>query len=173
MENEAPTCPGCGALVPAGDGPAHPYIGASPGCWRLYGSILAREYADPGLLKAVHRLTVDAYAVQHPGSPGRRSTQSVWAHLVGLHLVVERGLSHAFAARVMGLITGQSDRLFWLSPPEHRGSITVADVAAVEDAKAHETLVRQWAKSAWWSWKDQHQLIRAAAENAVSQLETR
>lgn len=26
-------CPGCGALVPSSDGPTHPYLGASPGCW--------------------------------------------------------------------------------------------------------------------------------------------
>jgi hypothetical protein len=39
-------CVGCGAVVPDADGPAHRYFGASPGCWRLYGEVLGREYAD-------------------------------------------------------------------------------------------------------------------------------
>jgi hypothetical protein len=40
-------CYGCGALAPNEDGPAHRYIGASPGCWAVYGEVLARASADP------------------------------------------------------------------------------------------------------------------------------
>ena len=61
-------CVGCGARVPKMDGPTHRYMEASPGCWHVYGQVLARDYTDP-FLRAVHRLTTDTYAVQHPGRP--------------------------------------------------------------------------------------------------------
>ena len=66
-------CPGCGLALPARpDAPKHPYVGASAECWAVYGEVLAREYEDPAYFR-VHQLTVDAYAVQHPGAPERRS----------------------------------------------------------------------------------------------------
>ena len=34
-------CVGCGAQVPKKQGPTHEYIGASPGCWELFGQLLA------------------------------------------------------------------------------------------------------------------------------------
>ena len=40
----------------------------------------------------LRRLVTDAYMVQHPGVPERRSIQSVCAHLVALCLVVEHDL---------------------------------------------------------------------------------
>jgi hypothetical protein len=50
----------------------HPYIGSASGCWLLYSEVLAREYGDLRYAPA-HQLTVDVYAVQHPGVPERRS----------------------------------------------------------------------------------------------------
>ena len=35
---------GCGAGVPDIDGPVHGYPDASPGCWDLYGPVLAKKY---------------------------------------------------------------------------------------------------------------------------------
>jgi hypothetical protein len=51
-------CPGCGISLPRGDGPGHPYIGATPSCWQRYGELLAREFGDPGYFR-VHHTTVD------------------------------------------------------------------------------------------------------------------
>jgi hypothetical protein len=85
-------CPGCGALVLAADGPTHPYYDKAPGCWALYGEVLAREYSDFRFGR-VHHLTVDAYAAQHPGQPERRTIKSVAVHLIGLHLALERGVA--------------------------------------------------------------------------------
>jgi hypothetical protein len=61
----------------------------SPGCWAAYGRVLEREYSDPVLFGAAHRLTVDAYALQHPGDPReRRAVQSFWLHGASLWLVL-------------------------------------------------------------------------------------
>ena len=120
-------CIGCGALVPAIDGPTHPYIGASPGCWQVYGEVLAREYGEYAY-PPVHRLTVDAYAVQHPGNPGRRSSQSVAVHLMSLCLVLERGVEPAAATQAIRRHLSGRREFPWLSPPSTPGNITVLDV---------------------------------------------
>ncbi len=69
QQPEREPCFSCGALVPATDGTTHDHMLSSPGCWAIYGEVLAREYERPAYM-ADHRLTVDAYAVQHPGEPG-------------------------------------------------------------------------------------------------------
>ena len=38
-------CFACCALVPDIDGPTHKYMLSAPGCWKLYGEILAKEYS--------------------------------------------------------------------------------------------------------------------------------
>ena len=43
-------CPGCGASVPDVDCPVHAYIRSAPGCWQLYGEVLARGTAVAALL---------------------------------------------------------------------------------------------------------------------------
>lgn len=80
-------CPGCGVELPAFAGPVHRYMESSPSCWVAYGEVLARECSDPALM-AAHRLTVDAYAVQHPGRPSPQSIQSVALHLISLCVVL-------------------------------------------------------------------------------------
>lgn len=162
-------CPDCKVALRPQPGPVHPYFGASPSCWALYGEVLAREYSSPKLMK-IHRLTVDAYAVQHPGTPEPRSIQSVWVHLAGLYLTVERDLSHDFARRVIGALAGNSGRLTWLQPPGDLGAITVAYVADAGDASAHEEAVRRWAQVAWAAWGPHHQTIAAVADQVAARL---
>lgn len=153
-------CPGCGAEFPDIEGPTHRYMISSPGCWGAYGEVLAREYGDPAYF-AVHRLTVDAYAVQHPGSTDRQSVQSVGVHLVRLCLVFEHGLRPEQANRAM-LEAGRSKHLFtWLEPPDSPGPTTVADVVSATNVERHRELVRTWARHAWEAWSVHHPKIRA------------
>ena len=109
-------CPGCGALTPDVDGPVHPYLGASAGCWTVYGEVLAKEYVDYRY-PSVHRLTVDAYSVQHPGTPSRRAIQSVAVHLVSLYLVLERGFSSEKATAGIRRALEHRKQFVWLDPP--------------------------------------------------------
>jgi uncharacterized protein DUF5946 len=109
-------CPGCGLELPECDGPTHPYIGASPACWALYGELLAREYGELRYPPS-HRMTVDVYAVQHPGLPERRSIQSVAVHLIALCLVLERGVATVKVRELMGRVLEAAPALEWLEPP--------------------------------------------------------
>jgi hypothetical protein len=152
-------CIGCGGLVPQMDGPTHRYLESSPGCWNLYGLVLSREYSDPAF-GALHRLTVDSYAVQHPGRPSAQTIQSVCIHLMSLCLVVERGLAAAYATRVMQAATRTKERFFWLTPPTSLGVVTVSDATGAVTPREHQEKVRAWAESAWSAWAEHHVTIR-------------
>lgn len=149
------TCADCGAAVPDVDGPVHPYMGSSEGCWALYGEVLAREFSDPRYF-AAHRLTVDTYAAQHPGRPERRASQSVNVHLIALHLVLERGAAPAYVRRVLSdLVQRHQHRFDWLPPPPLAGALTVVDVLRAATPEQHCALVSRWARSVYDAWAPQ------------------
>jgi hypothetical protein len=152
-------CPGCGALVADCDGNAQRYIGASPGCWAIYGKVLAREYSDAEYSRW-NRLTVDTYAAQHPGTPSRQSIQSVNVHLLGMYAVLELGQSSAQAMKLMERALSHAEDLQWLEPPPSMGAITIVDVHAAKDAQHHGKIVREWAESVWNAWQPHHEAVR-------------
>ena len=153
-------CVGCGGLFPAIEGPTHRYMESSPGCWAAYGEVLAREYNNP-VYGGANRLAVDAYAVQHPGRPSPQAIQSVALHLIRLCLLLEHGLNIARANDAMLAVSQVKSKFVWLTPPQNRGDITVADVHATTNAEEHVRLVRKWSSSAWAAWKSHHAQIEA------------
>ena len=162
-------CVGCGALVPDIDGPTHRYIGASPGCWAAYGELQARGYGTPEApaFGAQTRLCVDAYASQHPGVPGKQSSQSVCVHLFALCMVLERGLPPAcITPTLVSLLEKYKSRGFlWLDPPPSLGSVTVLDVMQARSGEEHDRRVRQWAEAVWEAWEPHHARVRRWADD--------
>src|SRR5262245_22039659 len=158
-------CLGCGAVLPEVNGPTHDYMESSPACWAMYGEVLAREYSDV-TYRAVHRLTVDTYAVQHPGRYSPQSVQSVAAHLISLYLVLELGYSstRATAALQAAVEMGEFE---WLERPQSLGELTVAHVCDVANAVEHIERVHEWAVSAWNAWSEHHAQIKEWATQAI------
>jgi hypothetical protein len=146
-------------LAPEVDGPLHPYLGASVACWTVYGEVLAKEYGEYHY-PSVHRLTVDAYSVQHPGTPSRRSIQSVAVHLVSLHLVLERGFSSEKATAGIRRVLEHRKQFVWLDPPSPIGNLTILDVWECTDFAQHEMRVKCWAESVWQAWSPHHETVR-------------
>ncbi len=152
-------CPGCGGRFPATvGGPVHRYMESSPGCWAVYGEVLAREYGERAYYE-MHKFTVDAYAVQHPGRPSPQSIQSVGVHLIRLCLMLEQGADAGHATKMMQTAADKT-AFRWLEPPPSRGEITVADVHRAASAAEHAALVRAWANSAWNAWAAHHATVR-------------
>lgn len=148
-------CPGCGVLLDPLDGPTHPYMLSTPACWRLFGEVLAREYADPRLLPT-HRLSVDAYAVQHPGGADRQSIQSVALHLCRLHVTLDREPTPEQANELAVALAERRSAHHWLPPPSSRGQLTVAHVHQADEPVDHVARVRAWARSAYDAWREHH-----------------
>lgn len=143
----------------------HRYIHASPECWDLYTEVLATEYGNGILFGQVHRLTVDAYAVQHPG--GKHPDKSIDIHLVGLHLVLCRGLRPPSVPPLLQRLAGAVETWPHFSPPADLGSITVFDVAMADSMEEHAGKVQEWARSVWQAWSTHH---AAVAEFAARYL---
>lgn len=151
-------CPGCGGLFDPLDGPTHAYVLSSPACWDRYGKILAREYSDPALLPT-HRLSVDTYAVQHPGDGSRRAIQSVGLHLARLMLQLEAPHSPTETNDVMLGLGKHKTTLPRLSAPT-TFQVTVCDVPLDATVEDHILAVRRWARHTWDDWSESHDFIR-------------
>lgn len=152
-------CFSCGARVPEIQGSVHRYMASSPGCWATYGEVLAREYSNPSYFR-YHRLTVDAYALQHPGTPSLQAIQSIALHLCSLYTIFECGSEMSAATNLMKRMSKYKTNFSWLEPPKILGSITVRKVWESEGADAHLYEVQEWAKSTWLAWEKHHSQVR-------------
>lgn len=155
----AAVCPGCGAVLPDPGNVAPPHSGSSPGCWGLYGDVLAREYGEWSY-PAIHRLTLDTYGAQHPGDHSPKSVMAMAIHLIALHLMLERGLSPKRVPSEIGRLVSDPSAFLWLEPPPHTGQRTIVDVAGARNLREHQSRVEWWARSVWQTWSDHHDVIR-------------
>ena len=114
-------------------------------------------------------LTVDAYAVQHPGVPNPQATQSVWVHLVTLQLALEEGWPPSQFVRLRRFGADSSAGLTLLEPPASMGPVTAIDVAEASPAAASDA-VRAWVDGAWAAWREHHDAVRARAAALVRRL---
>jgi hypothetical protein len=169
MSGGAP-CQGCGVVLPEYDGLTHPYIGANAACWALYGELLAHEYAELGYPEC-HRLTVDAYAVQHPGTRESRSIQSVGTHLSGLYLVLKRGLDGPAATAMKNRVLATGPRFVWLNPPHPDSTLTVKDVLSMRREMPHCDAIEAWGRSVWDAWELHHETVQGWVEGALEKVE--
>jgi hypothetical protein len=162
-------CVGCRGLVPDVEGPIHRYMTASPGCWRIYTGLGA------GSLPRTARsaMSVDAYAVTHPGVAGPQSTSSVWIHLVTLCFTAERGWPVDQAIRLRRVAADAFNNWPWLERPEKMGAITAVDVAvavAARDGALAAARVESWIDSAWGAWAGHHPAVRARADELAARF---
>jgi hypothetical protein len=155
-------CPGCAVELEAVEGPTDPYGGSSPACWAAYGIVMAREFGGEGHFTA-RRLSVDAYMAQHPSRVSRAAVQSVWVHLVGLCLVLDRGVAPTHVARVMAQLARPKRHFEWLDPPSLAG-VAATDVASATGSEEHAQATRRWAEFVWGAWRPHHVAIRDLAD---------
>jgi hypothetical protein len=162
-------CVGCHGVVPDIDFAIHRYMTAAPGCWRAYTELLGGGLPP----SPAAGLTVDAYAVTHPGVPGPQSTPSVWIHLLTLCFVLERRWPVDQASRIRRLGADSYQGWPWLTPPESMGDVSAIDVFAAltsGDGAAALSLTRRWVDGAWAAWSAHHPAVRSRADALVAQL---
>lgn len=156
--DETDVCEECGAAV----------AGGKAGCRVLFDEVLAREWGDYRYAR-LHRLTVDAYSLQHPREY-MRSGKSFVAHLTGMYAALE--------ADERWTATNQAVQR-WLNgprvikksnpPPRRRGELTIAHLHQAADADEHRRRVQEWARSAWEAWSDLHGLAKHWIHLATSE----
>jgi len=155
-------CLGCGAEFDEMDGPTHKYMTSSPACWARYGELLG-VLATRHDLQAVRQMCVDAYAVQHPGTPNPQAIQSVALHLLSVRRYLVEGLP-IVPLRVIG----EKGAFVWLTPPATRGARTVADMPIHGTANVLRDAARSWVESAWAAWAPHHRQVALWAGHGIT-----
>jgi len=150
------SCSECGVGAPGGDS----------GCEAIFHEILARDFSDVRFGR-VHRLMVDAYALQHPGRYGA-SAKSLAAHLLGLGWSVERGGGDAVPVEAIRRWLDGAPKIERLEPPKFRGERTIVDARAAEDADAYARVVRDWARSVWAAYERWQPVARDWMDRAAA-----
>jgi hypothetical protein len=118
-------------------------------------------------------LAVDAYAVTHPGQPGRHSTPSVWIHLTTLCFVLERGWPTDRGPWLRTVSADSFEDWPWLEPPDRMGDVTAVDVAAaVAEGQAGRAgeLTTAWVTGAWQAWSMHHEAVRRRTDSLAALL---
>lgn len=154
------TCPWCRLKTEKSDGPVHRYLESSPGCWAKYGELLAREYEDFRYM-AVHGLTVDTYALQHPGKESPQTISSANIHLASLYVYFELDKPVKELARFKQKMTLEKGNLHWLEPPQDMTVFTVVDVLHATTAEEHISQVKDGAEYIYGEWRIHHEKIRS------------
>lgn len=154
--NASDVCEDCGA---AG-------AGGRAGCLKLFEEVIAREFSDYRYGR-VHRLTVDAYSLQHPDKY-MRSGKSFAAHLTGMYAALEHGDALTLNQAVQSWLSTNPriDKPSHL--PERRGDLTITYVHSATDADEHVNRVKEWAQNVWAAWAGHHDLARRLIAEVTS-----
>lgn len=148
-------CLGCGLRMPVSKNAEYRgYYNTTPECWSVYAEALGQEYSNAIVFGQVHQLTVDTYAVQHAG--GSHPDKSIMVHLVGLYLVLEKGITPPTVPRKLQRLANLVQHWPHFSPPADLGPLTVFDVVLAASNEAHVNTVRAWARQVWRAWSPHH-----------------
>jgi hypothetical protein len=152
---------------------------SSQECQHAFNELLGKEAVDFGY-PPVHRLLVDAHAVQHP--PHREyqqklgieqrlmdaSVQSIIVHLFALYLALEKKIPLSKISEYMSNFIHYMDKqkIKWpeLTPPDNVGVVMIPELMQAQNREEYNQLAWQWAQSAWNAWSDYHELIRQLYE---------
>ena len=136
-------------------------------CKKHFEGIIAREFSDYRFGK-VHRLTVDAYSLQHP-DPYMVSAKSYAAHLTGMCCAMEHEGDRDLLRTLQRWLNGRRDDLEKPAPLDELGTLTIAHLLPAADGAEHERLVREWAADVWSAYAVYHQLARDWIQTAKRQ----
>ncbi len=151
-------CEDCGAAAAEG----------KAGCLKIFEEILAREFGDYRYGR-IHRLTVDAYSLQHPDKY-MRSGKSFAAHLTGVYAALEGEDALSINRMVQKWLSTNPQIEKPAHLPKRRGDLTVTYIHAAADADEHIERVREWARDVWGAWSEHHDLARRLISEATSQV---
>ena len=151
-------CEDCGAVVAEG----------KAGCLKVFEEILAREFSDYRYGR-IHRLTVDAYSLQHPDEY-MRSGKSFAAHLTGMCAALESEDALSTNQVVQRWLSTNPQIEKPAHIPERRGGLTITYIHGAADAEEHVKRVREWARDVWGAWSAHRDLARRLISAATSQI---
>lgn len=137
-----------------------PEPGASAGCLSVKDELSFHTLGHGGA-DFIHQLLVDAYAAQHATLASKPITTAF--ALIGLFLFAERGFTGKEVQRAHMALARRPRSWPRFEPPQSRGALTVADVAAVPAGEGRDAILKLWAKSVWSAWGKDHARVEQLA----------
>ena len=161
MEQEV--CSDCGVVLPkvAESEAVHRYIGASASCWQLF-SYLHNGGEPPVAAGRLNSILLDAYCVQHHGTPSPQAINSVAVHALVLHGVLAVGVEPGEALWIRrralraSVGRGKHERFHWLTPPDLNDVMTIADIVNAANPIARSHRLQTYIQSVWTAWSGLH-----------------
>ena len=154
MADSEKYCGDCGAAV----------AGGKAGCLKLFEEVIAREFSDYRYGR-IHRLTVDAYSLQHPNDY-MRSGKSFAAHLTGICAALESDDSATANQKVQKWLSTNPEIARPAQVPDARGALTITHIHGAA-ADEHVQRVGEWALDVWGAWSAHHSLARQLIAEAT------
>ena len=151
-------CEDCGAAVSEG----------RIGCRKIFEEVIAKEFSDYRY-GVVHRLTVDAYCLQHPEFY-MRSGKSFAAHLTGICAALEYEDSSDINRAVRKWLDGNTLIDKPARVPTDCGALTITYIQGAAHAEEHQKRVREWARCVWDAWGEHHTLAKQLINEAASKI---
>ena len=124
-------------------------------CKEMFEAVLVKEYSDYRYVR-VHRLTIDAYSLQHP-QIYMKSPKSFAAHLTGMSCAIEYDNDPNLLRILQKWLNGRKE----LSKPamlSSLGNLTIAHIIKAKDGGEHIGLVKEWAIEVWKAYQVYHDL---------------
>jgi hypothetical protein len=112
-------------------------------------------HGDPAF---IHQHAVDAYAAQR-ADENTKPIKVAFA-LFGLYLHLEEGYSGRAVQKAHMRLAKQRKQWPSFPLPAERGSVTVADVVAVQPGPERDAAIERWCKSVWEAWSGSREQVR-------------
>lgn len=128
-------------------------------CWAAFGRLTAYGL-ERGWADFPHQHAVDAYAVQHPGPPGKPIT--LWFGLVGLHLAFEHGWTGRRVQVAHWRLAKTSRQGPDMDVAGRGTALTIGYVLDASPGLERDSALLEWAGSVWESVAPLHDAVAAA-----------
>lgn len=149
-------CTGCGWVA----------AGGTAGCQARVEELWARDFGDVRYFR-VHRMAVDAYALQH-AERYCASAKSLAAHLGGLCCAFEHGDDASALPALQRWLNGTVPLEKPEPLPSFRGALTIGDLEGAEAPAAYAQAVERWARATWGAYEALQPLARMWIGQALS-----
>ncbi|MBS3748015.1 MAG: hypothetical protein KGY53_12480 [Wenzhouxiangellaceae bacterium] len=143
-------CPHCDSGRVSGDQTGRDYAYLAPSCRADYRTLIERERSDLRYMR-VHALSVDAWAVQHPGPASDETARAVGMHLVSLYAQLMLDASHR-ELKMIRRRAADTIEFRWLPLPDTPARLGVQHALQADSPEAHRERVQAWALSVWRAW---------------------
>ena len=107
----------------------------------------------------VHQYVVDAYGAQS-ATPSGKPIRLAFA-LIGLYLHLDRGFDGRQVQRVHKTLGDRTHSWPAFALPDHRGTVSAADVMAAPEGDARDRAIEDWCQSVWASYAEARPLVEA------------